>query len=207
MKGLSMAFFSLAMAAVGLFVGAGAASAADGGKILIAYFSRADENYGVGFITKGNTQIIAEAVAEATGGELFRIETETPYPKEYRATTDVAKREQNEGARPKLKSPPPDIGPYDVIFLGYPNWWGDMPMAVYTFLESYGSGAFAGKRVIPFCTAAGSGLSGTVGTIERLCAGAAVSDAFTMLGTEAQAFSEGARAKVKAWLDQTGVVQ
>ena len=82
-----------------------------------------------------------------------------------------------------------------------------MPMAVYTFLESYGSGAFAGKRIIPFCTAAGSGLSGTVGTIGKLCSGATVNNAFTMLGAEAQAFSEGARAKVREWLNKTGVGQ
>ena len=167
MKKTGMTLFSLVAAACGLFVGTVSASAADGGKILIAYFSRADENYQVGYIEKGNTQVIAEAIAEATGGELFRIETKTSYPREYKETTEVAKRERNERARPKLKSTPPDIGPYDVIFLGYPNWWGDMPMAVYTFLESYGSGAFAGKRVIPFCTAAGSGLSGTVDTIGK----------------------------------------
>ena len=195
MKEWSVLLLSLTVVAFVLFAGAGTASAADGGKILIAYFSRADENYQVGYVEKGNTQVLAEAVVEATGGELFRIETERPYPKEYRETTEVAKREQNEGARPKLKSTPPDIGPYDVIFLGYPNWWGDMPMAVYTFLESYGSGAFAGKRIIPFCTAAGSGLSGTVGTIGKLCPGATVNNAFTMLGAEAQEFSEGARAK------------
>ena len=196
----------LSLAAFGFFAGANAASAADG-KVLIAYFSRADENYQVGYVEKGNTQVLAEAVAEATGGDLFHIETEKPYPKEYRATTDIAKREQNEGARPKLKNTPPDIAPYDVIFLGYPNWWGDMPMAVYTFLESYGSGAFAGKRVIPFYTAAGSGLSGPVGTIEDLCSGATVSNAFTISGAEAQAFSEGARAKVREWLAGTGLVK
>ena len=165
-------------------------------KVLVAFFS-----WG------GTTRGIAGEVRKQTGGELFRIETERPYPKEYRETTEVAKREQNEGARPKLKSTPPDIGPYDVIFLGYPNWWGDMPMAVYTFLESYGSGAFAGKRIIPFCTAAGSGLSGTVGTIGKLCPGATVNNAFTMLGAEAQEFSDGARAKVREWLVGTGLVK
>lgn len=165
-------------------------------KILVAFFS-----WG------GTTHDIAGEVRKQSGGELFRIETERPYPKEYQETTEVAKREQNEGARPKLKSTPPDIGPYDVIFLGYPNWWGDMPMAVYTFLESYGSGAFAGKRIIPFCTAAGSGLSGTVGTIGKLCSGATVNNAFTMLGAEAQEFSEGVRAKVREWLAGTGLVK
>lgn len=192
--------------AAGLFVGPEAASAADEGKILIAYFSRADENYQVGYVTKGNTQIIAEAVAEATGGDMYRIETETPYPKEYKATTDIAKREQNENARPKLKTVPPDTGPYKVIFLGYPNWWGDMPMVVYTFLESYASGAFAGKRIIPFCTSGGSGLSGTVGTIGKLCAGATVGNAFMMSGAEAQAFSGSAQEKVANWLRSTGLL-
>lgn len=208
MKRQVMFLLSLAMATVGLSTGAGAAFAApSGGKILIAYFSRADENYQVGYITKGNTQIIAEAVAKATGGDMYRIETETPYPKEYKATTDIAKREQSENARPKLKNAPPDIGPYEVIFLGYPNWWGDMPMALYTFLESYVPGAFSGKRIIPFCTAAGSGLSGTVETIGKICSGATVNNAFTMLGTEAQAFSGSAQAKVRDWLGKTGLVK
>ena len=129
------------------------------------------------------------------------------YSSDYNTVLNEAQRDQRENARPKLKSTPPDIGPYDVVFLGYPNWWGDMPMAVYTFLESYGSGAFVGKRIIPFCTAAGSGLSGTVGTIGKLCSGATVNNAFTMLGAEAQEFSEGARAKVREWLVGTGLVK
>mgnify|MGYP000467963959 FL=1 len=87
MKEWSVLLLSLTVVAFVLFAGAGTASAADGGKILIAYFSRADENYQVGYVEKGNTQIIAEAVAEATGGELFRIETETSYPREYKEAT------------------------------------------------------------------------------------------------------------------------
>ena len=112
MKSMMIVMLFVSALVAGLFVGPEAASAADEGKILIAYFSRADENYQVGYVTKGNTQIIAEAVAEATGGDMYRIETETPYPKEYKATTDIAKREQNENARPKLKTVPPDTGPY-----------------------------------------------------------------------------------------------
>ena len=107
MKEWSVLLLSLTAAAFGFFAGAGTASAADGGKILIAYFSRADENYQVGYVEKGNTQVLAEAVAEATGGDLFHIETEKPYPKEYRATTDIAKREQNEGGAPEAEEHAP----------------------------------------------------------------------------------------------------
>ena len=165
-------------------------------KVLVAFFS-----WG------GTTRGIAGEVRKQSGGDLFEIEPVREYSSDYNTVLNEAQRDQRENARPKLKSTPPDIGPYDVIFLGYPNWWGDMPMAVYTFLESYGSGAFAGKRIIPFCTAAGSGLSGTVGTIGKLCPGATVNNAFTMLGAEAQEFSDGARAKVREWLVGTGLVK
>lgn len=111
--------------------------------ILIAYFSRTGENYGVGYIEKGNTNIIADMIAEQTGGDLFEIRTENPYPDAYDECTEVARQEQRENARPELVEMIEDIDQYDVVFLGYPNWWGDMPMAVYTFLESYD---FSGKR-------------------------------------------------------------
>ena len=90
-------------------------------KVLVAYFSRADENYGVGYIEKGNTAIIAEMIAEETGGELFHIERETPYPAVYDKCTEEAKQEQNDNARPALAEDK-DISEYDVIFLGFPIW-------------------------------------------------------------------------------------
>ena len=90
--------------------------------ILIAYFSRADENYGVGMIEKGNTEIIAEMIADETGGELFHIERSTPYPADYDECTDEAKREQEENARPELASNLEGIESYDTIFLGFPIW-------------------------------------------------------------------------------------
>lgn len=164
-------------------------------KILVAFFSRADENYAVGVIEKGNTQIIAEIIAEETGGELFHIERETPYPANYEECTDEAKTEQNSSARPALKEDI-DISGYDVIFLGYPNWWGDMPMPVYTFLEAHD---FTGKTIVPFCTHAGSGLSRTARSIKD-AAGAAMLDGLSILGTTAQNKQDEAREAVKEWL-------
>ena len=165
-------------------------------KILIAFFSRADENYGVGTVEKGNTQIIAEMIAEETGGELFLIQRSTPYPAAYNDCTAEAQREKNSQARPDLLQTK-DISEYDVIFIGYPIWWSDMPMPVYTFIESQN---WNGKTVIPFCTHAGSGLSGTVGTLRSKCTGATVSDGFSIAGTTAQNNRTQALSQVKDWL-------
>lgn len=113
-------------------------------KILVAFFSRTGENYAVGRIEQGNTHIVAEMIASATGGTLFRIEPAIPYPDDYRACTEIAQREKRSKARPALVG---EIAAeeYDVIFLGYPNWWGDLPMPVYTFLERHD---WQGKVVI-----------------------------------------------------------
>lgn len=107
-----------------------------GTDILIAYFSRADENYGVGVIEKGNTEIIAEMISEETGGELFHIERSAPYPADYDECTDEAKKEQEENARPELASELDSIENYSTIFIGFPIWWSDMPMAVYLWKVS-----------------------------------------------------------------------
>lgn len=166
-------------------------------KVLVAYFSRADENYGVGVIEKGNTEIIAEMIAEETSGDLFHIERETAYPTEYDACTDEAKQEKDSNARPALAE---DFSPddYDVIYLGYPIWWSDMPMPVYTWLESHD---FDGKTIIPFCTHAGSGMSGTEDNIKSTCTSANVLEGFEISGETAQNDSESARNEVVTWLD------
>ncbi len=166
-------------------------------KILIAYFSRADENYAVGYIEKGNTAIIAEMIAEGTGGELFHIERATPYSADYKKCTDEAKQEQNDNARPALAEDK-DISEYDVIFLGYPIWWGDLPMPVYTFLEEQD---FSGKTIIPFCTHAGSGLSGTEVSIENICVDSVILDGLSIKGEDAQNSQDEARETVNEWLD------
>ena len=165
-------------------------------KILVAFFSRAGENYAVGHIEQGNTHIVAELIASATGGTLFRIEPAIPYPDDYRACTEIAQREKRSKARPALVG---EIAAeeYDVIFLGYPNWWGDLPMPVYTFLEQHD---WQGKVVIPFCTHEGSGLSDTENRLRAACRGASVLNGLAVRGSVAQNEREKARKQVLEWL-------
>ncbi len=173
-----------------------------GSNILIAYFSRTGENHNVGMIEKGNTHIIADMIAEETGADLFEIEPVNPYPDAYDECTDVAKQEQNDNARPEIVDPPENLDGYDTVFVGYPIWWGDLPMAVYTFLESYD---FSGKTIIPFCTHEGSGLAGTKSSIEKTCSGATVLNGLAIRGTTAQNEQEEARTDVLEWLDGLGI--
>lgn len=168
-------------------------------KALIAYFSRAGENYGVGVVEKGNTEIVADMILEETGADVFRIQTVNAYPESYDQCTEVAKQEQQSQARPQLTSSIENFDDYDVIYLGYPIWWGDMPMAVYTFLESYD---FTGKIIRPFCTHAGSGLADTVGHIQSICGGSEVSDGLAVAGVTAQNDSGAARELVEGWLQK-----
>lgn len=168
-------------------------------KALVAYFSRAGENYGVGVVEKGNTEIIADMILEETGADVFRIQTVNAYPESYDQCTEVAKQEQQSQARPQLTSSIENFDDYDVIYLGYPIWWGDMPMAVYTFLESYD---FTGKTIHPFCTHAGSGLADTVDSIKAICDGAEVSDGLAVAGVTAQNDSGAARELVEGWLQK-----
>ena len=126
-----------------------------GKKILVTYFSHAGENYFGGKIvniTKGNTHVLAEIIAEMYSADLFEIKTNKKYAFKYAACTQEAKEELKENARPKLADDI-DISKYDVIILGFPNWWGTMPMPVCTFLEKHN---FEGKIVLPFCTHEGS---------------------------------------------------
>lgn len=174
----------------------------DGTNFLIAYFSRAGENHNVGVIEKGNTEIIAEMIAEQTGGDLFHIETVTPYPESYDECTEVAQQELRENARPELTGTVEQFEEYDGIFLGYPNWWGDMPMAVYTFMESYD---FTGKTIIPFATHEGSGLASTERSIADTCSGAEVFEGLAIRGSVAQNSQDEAREAVVDWLQEIGI--
>lgn len=167
-------------------------------KILVTFFSRNGENYAVGNIVKGNTQIIAEMIAQGTGGKLFHIEPITPYPDDYTECTEVAKREQRVQARPAIQSEA-TVEDYDIIFIGYPNWWGDMPMPVYTFIEKYN---WQGKTVIPFCTHEGSGLSSTESKLKSACQGAVVLKGLAVRGATAQNEREQARKSVRNWLNK-----
>ena len=170
-------------------------------RVLVAYFSRADENTGgVGYIEKGNTKILAEMIAERTHGDIFEIKTVKPYPKEYRPATEAAKQEKEENARPEIVGELPDLSKYDVVFLGYPIWWSDMPMPVYTFLDREN---FAGKIILPFCTHEGSGLSDTQRSIADVTK-ADVREGFALQGHIAQKSPEEARTALYEWMSKQG---
>ena len=154
-----------------------------GSNILIAYYSRRGNNYRNGEIVNlkvGNTEMVAGKILKLTGGDTFYIETVKLYPADYHETTQVAKRELNENARPAIRGKVADMQKYDVIYLGYPNWWGTMPMAVMTFLESYD---FSGKTIIPFCTHEGSGLGSSVQDIKKVCPKAVVKQGLAIRGS------------------------
>lgn len=154
-------------------------------KILIAYYSRKGENYWSGSIKnleKGNTQIIAEYIQEATGGDLFEINTVAPYPADYHKCTEVAKIELRHNARPALSCVLENLNDYDVIFLGYPNWWGTCPMAVLTFLDSCD---FDGKKLFPFCTNEGSGMGDSERHIKKECPRASIGKGLAITGHRA----------------------
>lgn len=163
---------------------------------MIAFYSRAGENYFGGAyrrIDVGNTEKAAGMLADLTGGELFKIEQEQPYAEDYQTCIAEAKADLQKRARPEVLNLPDDLGAYDEIYLGYPNYWGTMPMAVYTFLESYN---FAGKTIHPFCTHEGSGLSETVKDIQRAAPGAKVTKGIAIRGSSV----DGAKAALEKWI-------
>lgn len=166
------------------------------GKILVVYFSKAGENYAVGDIKKGNTRIIAEMIAEETDGTLFQVEPVKEYPKDYTECTEVAQRELNSNARPAIKSDI-DVEDFDVVYIGYPIWWSDMPMPLYTFIEKHN---WQGKNVVPFCTHEGSGLADTENKLKKVCKGATVLKGLAVRGATAQNSQDLARETVKRWL-------
>ena len=165
-------------------------------KVLVAFFSRADENYSVGYVDKGNTQIIAEMIADKTGGDLFHIETVEAYPADYQACIEKAKEELQSKARPAIKGDV-NVEDYDVIYLGYPNWWGEAPMALYTFIEKHN---WNGKTVYPFITHEGSGFGGTDKRLERACKGATFKPGLAIPGHVAQNDRAKAQQEVDSWL-------
>lgn len=163
---------------------------------LVAFYSRADENYFGGqyrYIEIGNTEKIANMIAEKTGADLFKIEQAAPYSANYQQCIKEAKKDLQAKARPQLKTLPESLEGYDEIYLGYPNYWGSMPMAVYTFLEAFD---WNGKTVHPFCTHEGSGLSGTVREVEKVCKGATVTKGLAVNGS----IVDSARKTVESWV-------
>lgn len=171
-------------------------------KSLVVYYSRADENYSVGTITEGNTAVIAKMIAKATGADTYEIKTVKPYPKNYKECTDVAKKEQRENTRPAIQGGSPDLSQYDTIFLGYPIWWGDLPMCVYTWLEANN---LSGKKIIPFCTHEGSGTAGMPSSLKAKLKGTTVEqNALAVRGATAQNKRSEAQKNVDAWLKKIG---
>ncbi len=154
-------------------------------KTLIAYFSRADENYFGGsmrYIKKGNTEIVAEKITELIDADVFKIEMKNPYSPVYNTCINEAKDDLRRGARPELVSTPESIDEYDTIILAYPNYWGTMPMAVFTFLEKFD---FNGKTVLPLCTNEGSGMGSSERDIAKTCAGANIAKGLPINGSSA----------------------
>lgn len=177
-------------------------------KILIAYFTRADnvkQDENLDAVSSasinledsdyiGNMEIMADYIANRTGGDKFSIQTLELYSQNYRSTTDQAKEEQNNDARPELVDNLENIDDYDIIFLGYPNWWGTIPMPMYTFLEAYD---FTGKTIIPFCSHEGSGLGSGVTDIKELCPDATILDGLAIRGSKVKE-SEG---EILEWIE------
>lgn len=170
-------------------------------KILVAYYSRRGTNYmsgGVVDLPVGNTEIAAKTIQELVGGDIFRINPVKEYPVDYEKATQVAQAELRQGARPGIKGRVEGMSGYDLVFLGYPNWWGTMPMVVFTFLEAYD---FAGKTVLPFCTNEGSGLGRSEGDIKKLCPKAKVLNGLAIRGSAVKRAGD----DIAHWIAASGI--
>ena len=171
----------------------------------MVYFSRTGEQYTVGVIDKGNTAIVAEMIADKTGADLWEIlPAEDIYPTDsYDNLIDVAKREQNDNARPAYTGDVPDLSQYDTIFIGAPVWWGDWPMIMYTFFEN-NQDELSSKTLVPFSTHEGSGLSGFDKKLASACANSTVLDGLAIRGNDAQNKQNSVRESVNEWLSRLG---
>ena len=154
--------------------------------VLVVYFSHT-----------GNTETVANFIHDAVGGDIVKLETEEPYTNNYNDLLDIAQEEQRENARPILSTQIDNIEDYDTIFLGYPIWWGDMPMALYTFLDEYD---LSGKTIAPFVTSGGSGLSGTPSDIEDEEPNATVTEGLSIRDDNV----ESSQSEVNEWLSEIG---
>ena len=161
--------------------------------MLITFFSRT-----------GTTHEIANQIQKNVGGDLFELTTVHTYPKEYRATTKQAKREQETNFRPQLTADVPNIDSYELVFIGYPNWWWTLPMAFFSFLERHN---FSGKTIIPFCTHEGSGLGRGLADIKSMCPNATIVEGIALRGGGSDNVqTDSARREVVEWLRKTGIL-
>ncbi len=171
-------------------------------KTLIAFFSRADENYFGGamrYVKVGNTEIVVNLMKEMVAADTFRIEMTNPYSPIYMTCIEEAKKDLRSQARPELAALPDSIDEYDTIILAYPNYWGTMPMAVFTFLEAFD---FTGKIILPLCTNEGSGMGGSERDIKKTCPGADVKKGLPITGSEAA----NSKMSVQKWLNTNGLL-
>jgi len=171
-------------------------------KTLIAFFSRADENYFGGamrYVKVGNTEIVCGLMKELIPADSFKIEMKNPYSPVYMTCIEEAKRDLRAKARPELKALPESIDGYDTVVLAYPNYWGTMPMAVYTFLDSFD---FTGKTILPLCTNEGSGMGSSEREIRKTCPGADVKAGLPVTGSRAADAESGLR----RWLGANGLM-
>ena len=171
-------------------------------KTLIAFFSRADENYFSGairYVKVGNTEIVCDIMKELTGADSFKIEMKNPYSPVYMTCIEEAKKDLRAKARPELVSMPGSIDEYDTVILAYPNYWGTMPMAVFTFLEAFD---FTGKTILPLCTNEGSGMGSSERDIKKTCPGAIVKGGLSVTGGQAA----DSKASVQKWLSANGLL-
>lgn len=163
--------------------------------ILIVYYSRKGQNYWAGSIKnlpKGNTAVAAEFIQKAVGGDIFEIDTVNPYPEDYTACINQAKAELRSKARPEIKKYLDSIEKYDTILVGFPNWWGTMPMCMFTFLGHYD---FGGKTVIPFCTNEGSGMGSSEKDLKKVCKGADLKPGLSITGNRVNQMES----QIKTW--------
>ena len=171
-------------------------------KTLIAFFSRADENYFGGamrYVKVGNTEIVAGIIKDLISADTFKIEMKNPYSPVYMTCIEEAKKDLRAKARPELVSVPESIDEYDTVILAYPNYWGTMPMAVYAFLESFD---FSGKTILPLCTNEGSGMGSSEREIKKTCPGANVKKGLPITGSAAA----GSKSSVERWLKANGLM-
>ena len=171
-------------------------------KTLIAFFSRADENYFAGamrYVKVGNTEIVVDLMKEMLPADTFRIEMKNPYSPVYMTCIEEAKKDLREKARPELVSYPDSLDGYDAVILAYPNYWGTIPMAVASFLEKYD---FTGKRILPLCTNEGSGMGGSERTIKQCAPGAEIRKGLPITGSNAA----NSGTSVSRWLKANGLM-
>lgn len=167
------------------------------GKSVVVFFSRAGENYEVGVIDEGNTSMVAHSIAGKVVSDVFELVPAEEYPFGYDDCYAQAKKEQNENARPALSDTFAGFDEYDTVYLGYPIWHTDMPMILYTFIESKD---WSGKKVMPFCTYGDSGMCGTDSRLKQLCKGADVKEGLAIKGSDAQAFGMDVDKSINSWL-------